>query len=202
MVFKGVLIAAALMLAPPAADAQSYRCVSKDGKRYYGSTIPRECIGQSVELLNKQGMVVKRFDPEGTEKERAAKQADDSKKREELAAQQEVARRNRALLATYTSPQDIEEARKRALADHHKSVQDVEARIADIRKRQSGYQKELELHKGKGEPPSRLTDDMRNAEVDLRYQEQLLEVKRKEVEQINARYDEDKQRYLALTGRR
>ncbi|MGH8669343.1 MAG: hypothetical protein ACREUH_08925 [Burkholderiales bacterium] len=199
---KIVITAAALMLAPLAADAQSYRCVSKDGKKYYGSVVPRQCIGQPVEELNQQGMVVRRIDPEGTEKERAAKEAAEAKQREELNAQREALRRNRALLATYTSAKDIEEARGRALAENGKATSEVETRIAQTKKRQSSYEKELETYKGKGDPPARLTDDLRNAQVDLKYQEELLAVKQKEVENINAKYDSDKKRYAELTGKR
>jgi hypothetical protein len=199
---KIVITAAALMLAPLAADAQSYRCISKDGKKYYGSTVPRQCIGQPVEQLNGQGMVVRRIDPEGTEKERAAKEAAEAKQREELNAQREALRRNRALLATYTSAKDIDEARKRALAENHKASSEVQTRIDSIRKRQSAYQQELEAYKGKGNPPARLADDLRNAEVDLKYNEELLAVKQKEVENINAKYDLDKKRYAELTGKR
>ena len=203
-----IAAAAALLLAPLAAEAQSkaqsmsYRCVSKEGQKYYGSTIPRQCIGQPVEELNGQGMLVRRIDPEGTEKERAAKEAAEAKQREEQAAQREAARRNRALLATYTNPNDIDDARRRALASNEKSMQEVESRIASIRKRQSGYEKELQLYKDKGNPPPRLTEDMQSAESDLKYHEQLLEAKKKEVEAINARYDEDKRRFAQLTGRR
>jgi hypothetical protein len=197
-----LVLAAALLLPPLAADAQSFRCTSKDGKKYYGSAVPPQCIGQPVEVMNQQGRVVRRIDPEGTEKERAAKEAAEAKKREQLAVQREAARRNRALLATYTSTKDIDEARKRALDHNQKATQEVETRIEQIKKRQAGYEKELELYKGKGSPPARLADDARNTEVDLKYQEELLAVRRKEVEQINTRYDEDKKRYSQLTGNR
>jgi hypothetical protein len=196
------LAAAILLLLPLAAGAQSYRCTSKDGKKYYGSAMPTQCIGQPVEVLNAQGRVIRRIDPEGTEKERAAKEAQEAKKREQLAAQREAARRNRALLATYTSVKDIDDARKRALVTNQKALQELEERITQIRKRQAGYDKELALYKGKGEPPARLADEVRNAESDLKYQEELLAGKQKEVDHINARYDEDKKRYVQLTGQR
>ena len=193
---------AALMLAPLASDAQSYRCVSKDGKRYYGSTVPRQCIGRPVEELNAQGLVVKRIDPEGSEKERAAKEAREAKQREELSAQREAARRNRALLATYTSVEDIEDAHKRALAENQKSILEVQGRIDRIRQRQADYEKELEPYKGKGNPPARLAEDIRSAESDLKYHEQVLAAKRKEEENINARYSSDRKRYAELIGAR
>jgi hypothetical protein len=203
-----IIAATALIAASLAAHSQStpsqltYRCVGKDGKKYYASTVPPACFGQPVEQLNTSGMVVKRIDPEGEEKEREAKEAEARKKREDDAAAREAARRNRALLATYTSEQDIDEARSRALADNEKAVRDVALRIDAIRKRQASYDKELEFYKGNNKPPARLQDDIRDAEIDLKAQENLLAAKKKDVDTINARYDQDKKRYAELTRRR
>lgn len=189
---------AVLALAPVSADAQSYRCVGKDGKRYYGSTVPSECYGRPVEQLGGNGMVIKRIDPQGEEKERLAKEAAEAKKRVEDAAARESLRRNRALLATYTSDKDIEDARARALADNAKAVREVEVRMEAIRQRQSGYEKELAGYKA-AEAPVKLRDDLRSAENDLKANEQLLEAKKRELEAINARYDDDRKRYQQIT---
>jgi hypothetical protein len=205
-----IFAAAALTLAPLAAHTQqqseqlTYRCTGKDGKKYYGQTIPPACFGQPLELINKQGLVVKRIDPEGDEKARLAKEAEAEKKRELEAAQKESMRRNRALLATYTSEGDIEESRKRDLANHQRGLQEVETRIAEIRKRQSQYQKELALFQesGKGTAPARLQEELTNAEIDLKAQQSLLDAKKKETVSINARYDEDRRRYREATGKR
>jgi hypothetical protein len=199
--------AAALMLAPLGAYAQpkeqyTYRCTGTDGKKYYGQTIPPACFGQPLELINKQGLVVKRIDPEGEEKARLAKEAEAQKKRELEASQKDAQRRHRALLATYTSEKDIEEARGRALREHRNQLQEVETRIEAIKKRQARHEKDLELYKdsGKGTPPARLQEEITNAEIDLKAQETLLAAKKKEAEGINARYDDDRRRYQEATG--
>lgn len=204
-----VFAAAALMLAPPLALGQpkeqyTYRCTGTDGKKYYGQTIPQACFGQPLELINKQGLVVKRIDPAGDEKARLAKEAEAEKKRETDAAQRETMLRNRALLATYTSERDIEEARARELREHQKQVIEVERRIDDIKKRQARFEKDLAVYKeaGKGAPPARLNEEIVNAEIDLKAQQGLLDAKKKEALGINARYDEDKRRYLEATGKR
>ena len=194
-----IAIAALLTAHPLAAQADTYRCIAKDGKRYYGSIIPAECQGRPVELLNAQGLVVKRIDPEGAEKERLAKEATEARKREEESAARETARRNQALLATYTSEKDIDDARARALAENIKATQQVASRIEELRKQQAGYQKDADQYKGKGEPPAGLQHDLKTAEADIRAQEQLLEVKKREADTINARYDDDKKRYSALS---
>jgi hypothetical protein len=194
-----LLAAAALAAAPLAAEAQSYRCVGKDGKKYYGQTIPRQCIGEPIEELSPQGVVIRRIDPQATAAERAAKQAEEERRKKEAAAAKEDRRRAQALLATYTSEKDIEQARARALEDNQKQVKEIELRIAALQKRRAELKKETEFFQGKNKPPAKLEQDIKNAEIDLKAQEGLLAAKKKEVESINARYDEDKKLYVELT---
>jgi len=191
----------ALIAIPTGALAQSYRCVGKDGKKYYGQTIPNQCIGQTVEQLDKQGLVVRRIENQSAE-ERAIKKAEEKKKLEQAAVDKEEARRNRALLATYSSEKDIDEARSRALVGNQLAEKEVTTRIEQIKKRQAQLAGEMEFYKGKNQPPMKLQNDVKSAQVDLEAQQNLLEVKKKEVESINARYDEDKKRYAALSGKK
>ncbi len=202
LIRMAALAAAAALAAPAVAQTMTYRCTAKDGKKYYSSTIPRQCIGRPVEQLNAQGLVVRRIDPEGDEKARAEKAAALAKKREQEAEQREERRRNQALLATYTSEKDIDDARARALADNSRALREVETRVEVARKRRAGYDKELEFYKGSDKPPARLAEDVHNAEVEIKANEDLLAVKKKEVAHINARFDEDKRRYRELAGKR
>lgn len=192
-------IAAGLLLAPLAAGAQSYRCIGKDGKKYYGQAMPPQCIGQPIEELNAQGMVVKRIDAAASAAEREKKAAEDNERKKREAIAKEEGRRNRALLATYTSEKDIEQARSRALKDNEAAVADIERRIGGLKKRQDELKKELEFFSGKNAPPAKLQQDIKSSEFDIATQQDLLGRKKKEVEQINARYDDDKKRYNELT---
>lgn len=222
MIVRFALLGAAFAFVPLEALAQgkgqghSYRCVGHDGKKYYGQTIPQQCVGRPVEAMSASGTVLYRIDAEAEKKGRETKEAEAARKREEDNASREAARRSRALLATYTSEKDIEDARSRALADNDKEVQEVETRIEAIKKRQAGYAKEMEFYsdtprgagdKGKAKPasvakpPPKLVEDMRTAEVDLQLQQQALEQRKKQVGVINAKYDDDKKRFLALTKR-
>jgi hypothetical protein len=215
-----IAVASVLMLAPPVVHAQSFRCTGKDGKKYYGQTVPPQCSGMVIEQLSKEGLVIRRIDPEGDEKAKLEKDAELAKKRELDAASKEEARRNRALLATYSSEKDIDEARSRAIANNDKQIREIQVRIDGIKKRQAGYEKEMEFYRDgapKGDPksksskppsaakaakpPPKLMEDMQQAEVALKAQEDLLAAKQKEVDSINAKYDEDKKRYQELTGK-
>jgi chromosome segregation ATPase len=206
MKFAAAAIAAGFAIAPLAALAQSgkgtstsYRCTGTDGKKYYGSTIPRPCIGQPVEQLNAQGLVVRRIDAAISAADREKKAAEEEERKKREAISKEEGRRNRALLATYTSEKDIDSARARALKDNETAVKDIEKRIDGLKQRLAAQHKELKSYEGKGKPPTKLAQDIQSSEFDIKAQEDLLAAKKKEVDQINARYDDDKKRYQELT---
>jgi len=188
------------------ARIRSYRCVGADGKKYYGSTRPAQCAGVAVEALSGQGTLLRRIEPPLTPEQRAAKEAAAQK---EAAAEQAKLdavnaaklqqRRDQALLQTYTSEKDIELARQRALADNMKAQQDVERRMALLKKRQDDLGKQAAAIKAGKAPSGTFEQDVKALAYDMQLQERLLESRRKEAQSINAKYDEEKRKYLELT---
>ena len=179
-----VTIAFAIAALPLAVLAQSYRCVGTDGKKYYGSSVPPQCLGRPVEELNAQGMVMKKFDAAASADERAKKEAEDAERKKREAISKEQGRKDNALLASYTSEKDIEQARARALEGVQKATAEVEERIAALKKRRAAP-----------------NQDVKTIDIDLKAQEGLLAAKRKEADSINAKYDDDKRRYIEITKR-
>ena len=192
-----------------AIDAQirSYRCVGADGKKYYGATRPAQCAGVTVEALSAQGTLLRRIPAPLSTEQRAAMQADAQKnaaaeqaKREAEATARAQSRRDQALLQTYTSERDIETVRQRALADNQKARQDVERRIDALKKRQDELARQAAKHSKAGATPdSRFEQDVRELAHDLDLQQQQLTSREREAAAINARYDEEKRKYVELT---
>lgn len=176
-------LAAALAAASFAAQGQSYRCVGKDGKKYYGSSVPQQCIGVTVEQIGPSGTVLKRIEPQAaTADDRAKREADEAERKREAVLAKEQGRRDQALLATYASEKEVEDGRRRALENDQRLLKELEGKIDALKKRRGAA----------GQSP-------REIDVELRTQETLLATKKKEVAAINAKYDEDKKRYLELT---
>ena len=179
------MLRAALILAiatlPLAAQAQSFRCVGKDGKKYYGSTVPPQCLGQPFEQLNDRGVVIKRFDAAASADERAKKEIEEAENKKRAAVAKEQGRKDTALLASYTSEKDIEIARARALESNQQAVKDLDARVDALKKRRAAPK-----------------EDIPAIDADLKVQEGVLASRKKEADAINARYDEDKKRYIAI----
>jgi len=200
---KGILAMAAVLASFTAGAQQIIKCVGKDGKTYVGSTLPPQCAGQATDQMNKQGQVVKRTEAMLTPEQRAAREAEDKVRKEKEAEaarkEKEETRKNKALLSTYASEKDIEIARGRALGDNEKAVKQTQDKIAQIEKAGAALKKELEFYTGKNKPPVKLTQDIQTNEIDRKAQLELMAAKKKEVDGINARYDEDKRRYLELT---
>ena len=191
----------ALAAAPAAAQQpqRMYKCVDSKGKTYYTQIPPRECLGRDTQELDKAG-ILKKSERPVSPAELQAREAERKKKLEEGDKGKEERRKNAALLATYPSEKDIEDARARALKEAQTAIADTEKRVANAHKRS----KELETEKEffvKKPMPAKLKQEISSNEIDIKNQTALLEAKKKEIDVINAKYDDDKRRYIELTGK-
>ena len=174
-----------------------YRCVDAKGKTYVTQTPPVECLGKSTQELSSQGRVI-RENVVLTPEQQAALDSEKKRKSELDQQAREEKRKNDALLNTYSGEKDIEEARIRALKQTEEAIKQSEKRIADAEKRLKGFEREKEFYAKKG-TPAKLQQDIQNAQIEIKNQQELLGAKNKEIGSINTRYDEDKRRYLELT---
>ena len=161
-----------------------YRWVDEKGQVQYTDRPPVESAGRPSSML--------------TPGQQEARDAERKHARDEEAAAREERRKNMALLSTYPSEKDIDEARVRALKQGDDAVKATEKRLAAAAKRQDDNEKEKEFYLKKP-LPAKLQQDIKNNELEMKNQHELLGVKKKELDTINAKYDEDKRRYIELT---
>lgn len=188
------------LLWPLASEAQTrlYRWIDAQGKVHYTDKVPTEAAGRATDELNKQGAVVRKTEAALTAEQREQAERDRKRRIEEDVAAKEEKRKNMALLNTYANENDIEEARVRALKGNEDASRDAERKLAEARKRQAQFKAEAEFFVKKP-MPAQLKQDIQVNELELRTQGQLLESKKKDVSIINAKYDEDRRRYVELT---
>ena len=190
-----------LALAPAAAQERMYKCVDARGKVYYTQVPPPECLGRDTQELNKSGTLIRK-NPAAvplTPAQEQAREAERRKKIEDEERSKEERRKNLALLNTYSSERDIEDARTRALAEAQGAIVDTERRIAGAHKRHKELEAEKEFYVKKP-MPFKLKQEIANNDVEIKNQIVLLDAKKKEISTINAKYDEDKRRYVELTS--
>ena len=194
-----LLCSTLLAVAPAAAQERMYKCVDARGKVYYTQVPPPECLGRDTQELNKSGTLIRKNPAAMTPAQEQAREAERRKKLEDEERSREERRKNLALLNTYSSEKDIEEARARSLAETQGAIADTERRIEGAQKRHKELEAEKEFYVKKP-MPFKLKQEIANNDIEIKNQIVLLDAKKKEISTINAKYDEDKRRYIELTG--
>jgi hypothetical protein len=197
VVFLCLIAVAALPAEAQQQPQRMYKCVDAKGKTYYTQIPPPECLGRDTQELNKAG-ILKKSERQPSPAEIRAREEASKKKLEEDEKTREERRRAQALLATYPSERDIEEARARALKEAEAAIVETEKRVANAHKRKKELESEKEFFVKKP-LPAKLKQEISNNEIDIKNQTALLDAKKKEISAINAKYDDEKRRYAELT---
>lgn len=187
------------------ASAKLYKWVDENGTTHYGETVPPEYANQDRSELNKAGRVIKKQEvltPEERSVERSAKEQAEAKKLEEAQAALERKRRDRALIDTYSSPDEIDLARKRNLQQIELRINGINANIKRANDNLLGLQKEADTYTNANRKiPQSLQEDLQEAQVRLDKLKKDMEKPQAERAAMEARYDADKARYKELTGK-
>ena len=193
------LLAATMISIPGPAHAAMYKWVDEKGVVHYTDQLPPEAVDKARSELNKQGVTVKQTDKALTPEQRRAIEQD-SQRQKLLARQQEdLARRDRALLSSYTSESEIDLARNRSLQTINNVVQSTLAYSDQLSKRKVEVEAKKEEMKGK--PSAAVLDrELENIDAELARQSELIAQKKRETDTVIAKYDADKQRWRELVA--
>lgn len=201
-----VLPAVLLALLAGTADAQAakekklYRWVDKDGQVHYGDSVPAEYAEQDRDILNRQGVKVGREEgtitPEEAAEIAAREQAEREEKKRKL--------RDRVLLQTYQSVQELEVLRdtRLELADAQLTIQ--EQSLANLRAQRAQIQRMAARYapvntKPDAPPlPDELARDLERSASDILTQEANLEKRRAERDSIRLNFEADIRRFREL----
>ncbi len=200
-----VLPALLLVLFAGAADAQTdkkktYRWVDKNGQVHYGDSVPPEYAEQDRDILNRQGLPIGREEGTITPEEAAATAAADKAARDEKKRKL----RDRVLLQTYQSVQELEVLRdtRLELVDAQLTIQqqslaNLRAQRAQIQRMAARYAP-LNKSADAAPIPDELTLDLERSASDIETQEANLVKRRDDRESIRLNFEADIQRYQEL----
>ena len=183
----------AAMFAKPV-DAQDknlrmYKCVDTDGRVYYSDTMNPACAKGTE--MNRQGVPV-------TKKE-TPKPAQSVKTNVPTKSEMELERRDKALMASYTSEQEIDAARDRSLAIPIQGMKNVEAKMEKTNRQLSEFKKQAdELASQQKQLPARLLEDVSASQKELAALEAELTQRKAQADAIRLKYEADKKRFREL----
>lgn len=215
-IFARVLLAfalAALAAAGPSAEAAAkkkkqtrptdeaaYRCKDEHGRSIMGQAIPPECMDADVDVLDKTGRIIRTIPGKRSMEQIKQQQADaDAVK----AAQQ----RDRVLLATYVSVEDIERLRDQRVEQLEAQSLVTRQYITNLRARETRLMQDVQRYrpystKPNAPPlPQQLAAELVNTVNGLQVYEQELAKNTTEQQHLRAEFDADIARFQELKAR-
>jgi hypothetical protein len=201
MVLPKLLLPALICAAAMPTQATSYCCNDESGRKVCGDILPAQCFNRPYQEFGAQGNLKKQYEGLLTPEQRAQRQAEAARKKEQERRLADEDRRDRALLASYTNVRDIEFKRDRMVADLLAGVHLSEERLAEAVARQQKLAGQLQAMGDKPVPES-LRFQQRKSDGEVAAQKAAIESKKQDIADVQKRFEEDKQRYLMLTQKR
>ncbi|WP_257386982.1 DUF4124 domain-containing protein [Tahibacter caeni] len=130
------LLALALLgsAAATAADRVRYKWRDESGSLHYADTVPPEAVKLGYEVVNQQGVVVRRVERAKTEEELAVAKAEAAKRAEEKRKNDEIARNDAQMLAAYPTEEDLRKSLQAQIDLITQNIQATELGIASQEK--------------------------------------------------------------------
>jgi hypothetical protein len=191
------LAAVAMMALAAEARAATYKWVDDKGVVHYTDKIPTEAVNKGSTVLDKQARPVKKIEPALTPEQIRAREAEEEQRRLASRANEEVARRDRALVSSYTTEAEIELARSRALGTIDAQLESSQAYTVQLVKRRDELAKR-KAALGDKPMPAALEREIEGTASELEKTAALIEQKRKERVGVVSRYDADRTRWREL----
>jgi hypothetical protein len=174
-----------------------YKWVDKDGVTHYGDHVPPEYASQEQHILNSQGYEIRHQD--------AQKSADQAAAEEQKRLDGEQRQlRDKNLLSTYASVQEIERLRDQRLtllADQIKVTnQFLETLNGRMKKMRADSMRFRPYNNDPKAPsmPDQMAEDLVRLTTDMRTQEQNLKQKRSEESTMSIQFESDIDRFKEL----
>lgn len=171
-------------------NAKIIKWTDKDGVVHYGDVLPSKAAGQRNTVLNKDGIVVKK-NQEYLSAEAYKKSVDATQ-----------LRKDSALLASYSSVEEIDLAMQRNVATEKNRLEVLQLQLADTQQSlNSQLDKRQVLLAGKQPVPKYLNDDILDKQRKLVLIEDGVIAAKNNIVQIQSRFNAYKVRYAELRPR-
>lgn len=178
--------------------AVTFCCNDDGGRRLCGDILPAQCAKRVHQEYNSLGVMIRQHDAPLTAEQRAQQRAELIRKKEAERLAAEEDRRNRALLASYPSVADIDAKRERNIEEAGKGLHELQLRVTAAQQRKEELAREAEFFQ-KRPMPADLKTGIRDNTAELAGLQADVATKKKEIAEIQARFDEEKKRYLSLS---
>jgi Domain of unknown function (DUF4124) len=189
------------------AQAARNKWVDEKGQTHYGDRVPAQYLSKQRQVLNDQGIVVRKHNRLKTDEERTEEQKKRAiqleKDKRDLISNRKKALRDRVLTDTFTTERDILMARDRRIDAITSQINLTETIIKDDEKKLAAIKKRIEnIEKSNRTVPENTKKSLVSVSRQLETHYQYVETKNHERESILLDFDKDIKRFRELKAAR
>ncbi len=195
-----VLCLAGSLLASPAALArQMYRYVNAEGNKVVGYQVPPEFVANGYEILSASGSLIAVVPRQLNDGERDDMDLQARREREAAEEKERLRKWDESLLLRYSTLDDIEAARERALRELRIRVSILKGKLRSLKQQVENYQAMAADQERLG---NTVNDEHLNAINDLQSEiastERAVRDRQEEIASVDADFDRDVERFAQL----
>jgi len=195
-----LLILCALLVLPfPAEAREMYRYVNQDGDRVIGYQVPPEQVALGYEILNEKGVLIDVVPPIPDDEARASMDAQQRRASAEEAERKRLQKWDESLLLRYSTIEDIEAARDRALRDLRIRVSILKGKQRSLKQQVENYQAEAADQERRGASVSEShLKAISELQSEISATERSIADRQREISAVEADYQLDIDRFSTL----
>ena len=196
---KMAALSALLLVALPGAAKELYRYVNAEGNKVIAYQVPPEFVRNGYEVLSEKGVILRIVPAQLGDDERASLTEQERLAREEEKERERLRKWDETLLLRYSTIEDIEAARDRALRDLRIRVSILRGKLRSLKQQVETYQALAADQERMGTTvnPEHLSaiEDLRSEIVST---ERAIDDRQNEIASVDAEYGRDIERFATL----
>jgi hypothetical protein len=176
-----------------------YRYRNAEGNVVVDYQVPVESISGGYEVLNNDGMVIKVVPRALTPEERKLADAESKREQEARAEQERLREWDESLMLRYSTVDDIEDARHRAMGELQIRMSILRGNRRALKQKVEGYQTQAANMERSGMTVD--VERLRSIEIlqsEIESTERDIEDRQREIEELEAAFDADVERFKML----
>ena len=202
-----------LLLFAPAAGA-TFKCVDEKGVTHIGDTPPEACAAVMMQEVSRSGAILRNIEPTPTGEQIRIKREGEERRKEAEKAALEQKRKDTALLNSFSNEREFDVTRDRNIEPLTLRIKNAHERMQAVDKRAQELEEEMEFYKaGKSKTvtsksgtkqreapvaPVVLVQELDRLKKEKANLEKTVVSSEQEIEQLKAKFDTDKKRWVAL----
>jgi len=197
---RTLLIAIVAAIAPAVVLASDlYRYINDEGNVVVDYQVPPEAVHRGYEILGKDGRVKEVVPRTLTPEERAALSEEEKAQELEQEEQARLQEWDESLMLRYSSIEDIEAARDRALRELRIRVSILKSNTRSLKLQiENAQAKAANIERGGGEVPFELMQNIDNLQQEIAMTDRSVVDREDEMEQVRQNFQKDIDRFQTL----